>query len=125
LGIAIPMIGSMISDVTDEHERRHGLRQEGIYYAAASFAGKAVGGAGPILAGLIIDMAGIVPGSLPADIDPAAVARFGWAAGPTVVVLSLASVACVAFYRISRQQHARILAEIQQRQRTNVPGGAG
>ncbi|MEQ8486809.1 MAG: MFS transporter [Pseudomonadales bacterium] len=125
LGIAIPMIGSMIADVTDEHERRHGLRQEGIYYAAASFAGKAVGGAGPILAGLIIDMAGIVPGSLPADIDPVAVARFGWAAGPTVVVLSLASVACVAFYRISREQHARILAEIQQRQRTNVPGGAG
>lgn len=115
LGVAIPMIGSMIADVTDEHERRHGLRQEGVYYAAASFAGKAVGGAGPILAGLIIDMAGILPGSLPAEIDPEAVARFGWAAGPTVVLLSFVSVAFVAFYGISRERHAQILQEIHGR----------
>ncbi|MEQ8861136.1 MAG: MFS transporter [Pseudomonadales bacterium] len=115
LGIAIPMIGSMIADVTDEHERRHRLRQEGIYYAAASFAGKAVGGAGPILAGLIIDMAGIVPGTLPSEVAPEALARFGWAAGPSVVLLSAVSIACIAGYGISRDRHGEILAEIRQR----------
>ena len=63
LGAALPMIGSMIADITDEHERIHGERQEGIYYAAASFAGKMVGGAGPVLAGFVVDLAGIEPGA--------------------------------------------------------------
>jgi len=124
LGVAIPMIGSMIADVTDEHERQHGLRQEGIYYAAASFAGKAVGGAGPILAGFIIDLAGIVPGSSHADVDPAAITRFGWATGPSVIFLSTLSIGCVWFYRITRQQHARILLEIRQRAETGPGLGA-
>ncbi len=115
LGVAIPMIGSMIADVTDEHERRHRLRQEGIYYAAASFAGKAVGGAGPILAGFIIDMAGIVPGTLPSEVDPVATARFGWATGPSVLLLSAASIGFIAFYGITRQRHSEILAEIRER----------
>ncbi len=113
LGVAIPMIGSMIADVTDEHERRHGVRQEGIYYAAASFASKAVGGAGPIVAGLIIDMAGIAPGSAPSDVAPEAIARFGWAAGPSVLVFSALSIACIWFYGISRARHAEILREIR------------
>ena len=113
LGVAIPMMGSMIADVTDEHERRHGTRQEGIYYAASSFAGKAVGGAGPILAGFIIDLAGIVPGTAPADVDPSVIARFGWAAGPSVVALSALSIGCIWYYRITRQRHAEILEEIR------------
>ena len=113
LGVAIPMIGSMIADVTDEHERLHGTRQEGVYYAAASFAAKVVGGAGPILAGFIIDLAGITPGTPPADVAPEAIARFGWAAGPSVLVLSFLSIACAARYSINRARHAQILQEIR------------
>ncbi len=115
LGAAIPMIGSMVADITDEHERRHGTRQEGIYYAAASFAAKAVGGAGPVVAGFIVDLAGIAPGSNPAEVDPAAIERFGWAQGPMVLVLSALSILCICFYRISRAEHARIVGEIAQR----------
>jgi GPH family glycoside/pentoside/hexuronide:cation symporter len=116
LGIAIPMIGSMIADVTDEHERLHGTRQEGVYYAAASFAGKAVGGAGPILAGIIIDLSGIVPGIAPTDVDPAVISRFGWAAGPSVIVLTALSITCVWFYGITRSRHGEILSEIRENQ---------
>ncbi|MBT7537695.1 MAG: MFS transporter, partial [Gammaproteobacteria bacterium] len=76
LGAALPMIGSMIADITDEHERIHGERQEGIYYAAASFAGKMVGGAGPVLAGFVVDLAGIEPGATVASVPASAVARF-------------------------------------------------
>ena len=109
------MIGSMIADVTDVHEHRHGLRQEGIYYAAASFAGKAVGGAGPILAGFIIDLAGIVPGSVPSAVDPEAIMRFGWAAGPSALVLSALSIVAICYYGISRQQHTQIVDELMAR----------
>jgi Na+/melibiose symporter-like transporter len=112
LGVAIPMITAMIADVTDEHERQHHVRQEGIYYAAASFAGKVVGGAGPVLAGFIIDLAGIAPGTAPALVDPDAIERFGWAQGPSVLALSLVSIVLVGFYKISRDRHAHILDEI-------------
>ncbi len=118
LGAAIPMLGSMIADITDEHERRHGTRQEGIYYAASSFAGKAVGGAGPVVAGMIIDLSGIAPGSLPSEVDPAAIARFGWATGPSVLLLSALSIACIVPYGLSRARHAQTVRELAARQPT-------
>ncbi|MYH13583.1 MAG: MFS transporter [Gammaproteobacteria bacterium] len=115
LGVAIPMIGSLMADVTDEHERRHGTRQEGIYYSAASLVAKAVGGVGPIIAGLIIDMAGISPGTPPAEVAPEAINRFGWFTGPGVVLFSLLSIACIGFYNITRAQHAETLANLSRR----------
>ena len=115
LGVAIPMIGSMIADVTDVHEHRHGLRQEGIYYAAASFAAKAVGGAGPILAGFIIDLAGIGPGSTPSNVDPEAIRRFGWAAGPSALILSALSIVAICYYALSRSEHEVVVSELLSR----------
>lgn len=112
LGVAIPLIGSMIADITDEHERIHGDRQEGIYYAAASFAGKAVGGIGPVFAGIIIDLAGITPGTAPEDVAPEAIIRFGWAQGPSVVLLTAISVVAISFYTISRDRHVETLKAI-------------
>jgi Na+/melibiose symporter-like transporter len=122
LGVAIPLIGSMIADITDEHERRHGKRQEGIYYAAGSLVAKVVGGAGPVLAGVIIDLSGIAPGSAPGDVDPAAIEQLGWATGPSVLLLSALSIACIWFYDISRQRHAEIIAHIDgQRSQSTAP----
>ena len=115
LGLAVPLGASMIADITDEHERRFGNRQEGIYYAAASFAGKAVGGSGSVLAGLIIDFAGITQGTDPALVAPEAVARFGWALGPAVIVLIALALICISFYSISRADHEAILGEINSR----------
>jgi Na+/melibiose symporter-like transporter len=114
LGVAVPLSASMIADVTDEHERRYGRRQEGIYYAAASFAGKAIGGSGAIFAGLVIDFAGIPRGADPDTVAPEAVLRFGWALGPTVIALTLVGIACISFYKISRSRHADIQSEIRQ-----------
>ena len=120
LGLAIPLSASMIADVTDEHERRFGGRQEGIYYAAASFAGKAIGGSGAILAGLIIDFAGIPRGAPPDTVPIDAVMRFGWALGPAVIVMTALAIACIAFYNISRADHHAILEEIENRKETRI-----
>ena len=116
LGVTIPMLTSLVADVTDEHERRHGTRQEGIYFAAGSFVAKAVSGLGPIAAGFIVDLAGITPGTPAAEVPADVIARFGWSAGPTVIVLTLISVAAIMFYDISRRQHADILDEIRRNQ---------
>ena len=113
LGIYITLSASMLADITDEHERLYGKRQEGIYYAAASFAGKAIGGSGAILAGLIIDFAGIPQGAAPSAVDPEAIARFGWALGPAVLAMMTLALVCISFYTITRAQHAKILEEIR------------
>ena len=84
--------------------------------AAASFAAKAVGGAGPIIAGFVIDLAGIAPGSSPGEVAAESIARFGWATAGSVLVLSTLSIVCMGYYRITRQQHAEILAEIRLRE---------
>jgi glycoside/pentoside/hexuronide:cation symporter, GPH family len=115
LGAAIPLTSSMIADVTDEHERRYKRRQEGIYYAAASFAGKAIGGSGAIFAGLIIDFAGIPQGADPATVSSESVLRFGWALGPAVIVMTALAIACISFYGIDRETHAKTLREIRNR----------
>ena len=115
LGVAVPLTASMIADVTDEHERRHGRRQEGVYFAAASFAGKAVGGSGAILAGLVIDLAGIPAGADPGSVDPTAVARFGWALGPLVILMTSIALGCIHFYGISRAEHAQTLKALTAR----------
>ena len=112
LGVAIPLSSSIIADVTDEHERRYGRRQEGIYYAAASFAGKAIGGSGAVFAGLIIDFAGIPQGADPANVSAEAVVRFGWALGPAVIVMTALAVWCASYYNITRAAHQQVLAEI-------------
>ena len=122
LGAALPMIGSMIADITDEHERIHGERQEGIYFAAASFAGKIVGGAGPVLAGFVIDLAGIEPGATLASVPASAIDRFGWLQGPSVIVLTGISVFCISFFSITRAQHKDTVRELMTRRQTNDAG---
>lgn len=116
LGVAIPMIGSLVADVTDEHERRHGNRQEGIYYAAASFVAKAVSGFGPVVAGFVVDLAGIEPGVPASQVPAEVIARFGWSTGPTILVLTALSIVAIRFYDISRARHQQILTDIAARQ---------
>ncbi len=120
LGLAIPLSASMIADITDEHERRFGTRQEGIYYAAASFAGKAIGGSGAILAGLIIDFSGIPQGATPSTVSAEAVSRFGWALGPAVIAMTALSLTCIAFHDISRANHRAILKELENSKETST-----
>lgn len=121
LGAAIPLTGSMIADITDEHERIYGDRQEGIYYAAASFAGKAVGGIGPIFAGIIIDLAGIEPGTSPDEVAAEAIIRFGWVQGPAVILLTAISIFATSFYSVNRTRHNETLQEIADRKSRDIP----
>ena len=59
------MVGSMIADVTDEHELRTGKRQEGLLFAASAFLIKASSGIGVLVAGIALDQAGISEGEAP------------------------------------------------------------
>ena len=103
---------AMIADVTDEHERKHGERQEGIYYSAISFTGKATSGFGAMLAGLAIDLVGLNSNADPAQAPQAAVDGLGMLYGPGVMLFCLIPVLLIWPYDIDRDRHRQIRNEI-------------
>ena len=114
------MFGSMIADTLDEQELRTGLRQEGMFAAAQSFAGKATTGLGTLLSGALLQFAVRWPAHVDAHhLDPAAVMRLGVYGGILVP-------ACFGFvfllsvlYRITRQSHAATIAALEKKRGTS------
>ncbi len=98
----------MVADITDQHEEVHGTRNEGIYFAALSFAAKAVGGFGIVISGVVVDLAGIGRSATIATLDPGALRFLGMAMGPGVLVMIAATIYVSSFYTLSREEHRRI-----------------
>lgn len=107
--------GSMIADVTDEHELRTGLRQEGIFFAALAFAVKATVGIGQFVAGVSLDLIGLTAGAVPGTIAASTVRSLGLLYGPGTAILGLASVVLLLGYRLDRRRHAEIVAALAER----------
>ena len=112
IGVLGVMIGSMIADITDQHEQLHGGRNEGIYYAAASFAAKAIGGFGIVISGVIVDIAGIQRNATIDTIDPEALRTLAMAMGPGVLIMIGITIVSASFYKLTRSEHSRIRASI-------------
>ena len=112
IGVLGVMMGSMVADITDQHEATHGVRQEGIYYAALAFAAKVVGGAGVLLSGLIVDAAGITRNANAGNTDPEALRILALCTGPGVLAMIAVTIFAASTYNISRARHAQILAQI-------------
>jgi Na+/melibiose symporter-like transporter len=119
IGVLGVMIGSMVSDITDQHEEVHGTRNEGIYFAALSFAAKAVGGFGIVISGIVVDLAGIGRSSTAATVDPESLKFLGLAMGPGVLVMIGITVYVASFYGITRAEHGRIRTAIRLARRTD------
>lgn len=113
IGVLGVMLGSMIADITDQHEEIHGSRNEGIYFAAASFAAKAIGGFGIVISGIIVDIAGIQRNATAATIDPEALRTLAIAMGPGVLIMIGITVTSASFYQLTRKEHSRIRAAIE------------
>lgn len=112
IGVLTVMIGSMIADITDQHEEKHGSRNEGIYFAASSFAAKAIGGFGIVISGVVVDLAGIQRSATVETIDPESLRTLAMAMGPGVLVMIGITVIAASFYDLSREEHTRIRASI-------------
>jgi len=112
IGVLTVMIGSMIADITDQHEEKHGSRSEGIYFAASSFAAKAIGGFGIVISGVVVDLAGIQLSATVETIDPEALRTLALAMGPGVLFMIGVTVIAASFYDLSRAEHSRVRAAI-------------
>ena len=112
IGVFTVMIGSMTADITDQHEEKHGSRNEGIYFAASSFAAKAIGGFGVVISGVVVDLAGIQRNATVETVDSESLRTLAMAMGPGVLVLIGVTVFAASFYDLSRARHSRIRTAI-------------
>ncbi|MDH3993095.1 MAG: MFS transporter [Gammaproteobacteria bacterium] len=105
---------SLIADILDEQELATGRRQEGTFFAAGTFILKATTGVGTLIAGVVIDLAGIESGSAPGSVPQPVLQSLGWFT--LAVVCGLCLVACWFYSRIrlGRKEHSRIMLQLEQ-----------
>jgi len=97
--------GSMLADLVEEAELDTGRRSEGVFFAASTFTRKLVTGLGLMLASGILALIELPTQAQAAAVDPAIITRLGLLFAPSLLVLNLAGVAALAFYRIDQQTH--------------------
>lgn len=108
---------SVVADILDDHELRTGYRQEAMFNAALSFSGKAVSGVGIILGGIIIELVKLPTQASPADVPADTIFRLGLVVGVALPLLYVIPIGLWTRYRITREAHADIQAELRARQR--------
>lgn len=108
---------SLMADLLDEQELSTGLRQEGVFFAAGTFVLKATTGLGAMLAGIVIDIIGLSPGSEPGSIEPSVLQSLGWF---TVTLTGgMAFIAFVFYSRIRMTRENQVLVKQQLAQRAS------
>ncbi len=108
--------GSMVPDIVDEQEMESGQRQEGIFFAASSFAGKATSGVGNIVAGFALDLIAWPRGAhvqSAADVPAETITKLGVVYGPLIASFGIVAVWCYAHYRLTRERHGEVLAALE------------
>jgi Na+/melibiose symporter-like transporter len=106
---------SMMADVTDEDALQHGRRREGVFFGAASFAGKAAFGLGSLIAGFAVDWSGLLPNARPEEVGPDVVGALGLTLALSVLALCGLSLAIFSRYRLTRARHEEVKAALAAR----------
>jgi Na+/melibiose symporter-like transporter len=105
----VVMIGittaSMVADIAEQNEIRHGRREEGLFFAAISFAAKATSGLGVFVAGIILSLVAFPTEANPGEVDPQIIFNLGVILGPVLMLLYFIAFGFVTRYDISRELH--------------------
>ena len=106
---------SMLADIADEHELTTGKRQEGIFFAAASFATKTTSGLGSFIAGVGLDLINWPRGAdiqSAADIPVETLAWLGLLYGPIVAGFAVFNVLFNLQCKMTRADHEEIVRKL-------------
>ncbi|MBW2281303.1 MAG: MFS transporter [Deltaproteobacteria bacterium] len=111
---------SMIADVVDEQEVVTGERQEGMFYSALAFSGKAVSGVGAMTGGFVLSAI-----QFPSNVDATGVSadvvfRMGVFMGPILSALYLIPIGIYVLYHLDRVRHAEIQQVLHERRQARV-----
>ncbi len=99
------LISSMVADVVEESELVTGRRSEGVFFAARSFAQKAVHGIGTFSATIILTLVDFPSGAKPGQVAPGVLQDLGLVYVPIIMILYVAAFGFLTGYRISRESH--------------------
>jgi Na+/melibiose symporter-like transporter len=117
----IILLDSMLSDVIDEHELHSHRREEGLFFAARSFATKCSYGLGTFLAGIGLDIIRFPQGASPETVPTDAVLKLAVMSGPLMFLLFAATVLVSSRYPMTRERHGEIMAAIGARGERRAP----
>ncbi|HUL81300.1 MAG TPA: MFS transporter, partial [Gammaproteobacteria bacterium] len=104
---------SMLADVVEDSEIKTARREEGLFFAARTFAAKATSGIGTLFAGVALDLIHFPRGAAPGTAPPDTVFNLGLIYGPLLMVFYLLALGSMAFYRITRAGHSANLRTLQ------------
>ena len=108
---------SMMADIADQHALETGQREEGIFFGALSFSGKAASALGHTVAGLGLDLIRWPRGAdvLLENIPPETIWNLGFFYGPTMTTFAVVALLFFSRYRLTRERHEYIVAELAAR----------
>ena len=114
---------SMVADIADEHELATGKRQEGIFFAAVSFANKTTTGLGSLIGGVGLDII-----SWPTQVQHAAdipvekLGQLGLLYGPLLAGFAVISVLCVLQNHSTREGHRKVVMQLAEQRKRREEG---
>ncbi len=114
---ALIAAGSMMADLVDEHEFDTGRRQEGIFFGAIAFSGKASSGLGHLIAGVAIDLIAFPEKAVPGQVAPEVVRHLGILYGPGIFLLGLIAFVFLVRYSLTAARVVEIQLELAERRR--------
>ena len=111
------LIAAMIADVVEDSEVNTGRRAEGLFFAANSFAQKAVNGLGVIVAGQLLAYVNFPTQAKLGEVPTNTLFDLASVYIPALWGFYLIAIVLLGFYRISRDKHAQNLEAIAERGR--------
>lgn len=105
---------SMMADVVEARQLETGRREEGLLSSFQLFAQKAFSGMGILVGGFFLELITFPTQVESADVPAETVFDLGLVYGPVFMVIYLASLAPLVFYRINRKTHLENLAKLSE-----------
>ena len=106
------LIAAMIADVVEDSEVKTGRRSEGIFFAANSFAQKAVNGLGVVVAGQILAYISFPSQAKPGEVPTETLFDLAYIYIPVLLFFYLCSLAVLGLYQINREDHSHNLQRL-------------
>ncbi len=106
------LVAAMIADVVEDSEVRTGRRSEGIFFAANSFAQKAVNGLGVVVAGQILAIIQFPTQAKPGEVPQETLFDLAYLYVPILLFFYLLALSVLGLYKISRDGHSDNLRQL-------------
>lgn len=112
LYVCLSLTSSMMADVTDEFQLRTGNRQEGLFFAALSFAYKCTIGFGYFFAGLLLNWIAFPKQTEVANVPEEAIQGLGLIGGPFSFFLYIIAILFIMLYPITKERFEEIRMQL-------------